>query len=220
VPLALLRPAVLSLARTPPAAPFDAAVPRATARCPLAGGAVRAPLDALPLPLDALPLEALPLGDGRGVACCPSDDALCEGALRNDEDDELSLKFTRCSGADARKLRSPTPIDGDDTADTDGDIDPPLLLEPLLLEPPLLAMLPPPPPPPLLDAAPPPPPDEPPRSALPAPGSGRCASAGPAVNRSTARKLPSLTLESFIKCVSRGSLCNRTATNGSPKYNV
>jgi hypothetical protein len=84
VPLALLPPAVLSLARTPPPAPFDAAVPRATARCPLPGGAVRAPLD-------ALLLEPVPPDEGRGAACCPSDDAPCEGAVRAEEDCELSL---------------------------------------------------------------------------------------------------------------------------------
>jgi hypothetical protein len=75
-------------------------------------------------------------------------------------------------------------IDGDEIEEDEGDAEPPLLLD---VEPPLLAMLPPPPPLPPLAAE--PPPEAPPRS-LPAPGSGRWASAGPAVKRRTATKLP------------------------------
>src|SRR4029450_11191996 len=90
-------------------------------------------------------------------------------------------------------------IEGDDTVEADGLEKPPP--PPLLLDepPPPEAMFPPPPP---LDAAPPPElaadPPPPPRSPPPAPGSGRCASAGPAASKSPARAIPSFWLKPFI----------------------
>jgi len=140
--------------------------------------------------------------DERGDAVWPPlEDAVCVRW-------PLSLKLTRCSGADARNERSPTLIDGDDTDDADGE----LTLVELTDETALLAAILPPPPP--EDTAPPPPPRSPP----PAPGSGLCARAGPAVNRMPATTtMPSLKLGAFMR-LSQGPFCNRIAMGGTRKH--
>src|SRR5262245_28265543 len=111
--------------------------------------------------------------------------------------------------------------DGEEIADAEGEeLKPPLL--PADEPPPPLAMLPPPPPPPFATAPPPPPPDAaPPRSPPPppAPGSGRLANPGAAVNSTPATITPSLKFVDFM-CVSWWVLCNRIATDEATKYNV
>jgi hypothetical protein len=152
------------------------------------------PPDDPPPRVTAVPLPP-PLGpDERGVAFCPSSDALYASPL---------LKPSRCRGANSRVDRSPKLMDGDDAAPVDGELNdeppPPLLtppLEPTVLPPPPLPRSTAPPllgaPPPLArstapDAGPPPP-----------PVSGFCAKAGAAASATPATTIPRPYLRDFM----------------------